>query len=290
MKPAPVTLPALLAGDLRADRCREAAAAQGLQPAAVEKDYFLTRLIWGLAQVLGPQTLLKGGTLLSKVDLGFARMSEDVDLVVPGAPAPRKRANALLMDAVRSALLGVSADVGVDVPFPHGDRSERDSHVQWEFRYPSDFGPQRIIVEATIRPVLLPPRRVGLKQLLPDSSWPAPWCWALDGVEARAEKVRAAFTRRAIRDYFDLHLLAQADADFTSPRFVDLVDRKLAELRALPLSRQPPQFGMTENELAALAHEGRDELSSVLRVDAEPFDLEAMVARFDEIWGKRRMG
>ena len=52
-------------------------------PEVVEKDYYLTRLIWAFAQVSGPNLLLKGGTLLSKVDLGYRRMSEDVDLVVP---------------------------------------------------------------------------------------------------------------------------------------------------------------------------------------------------------------
>lgn len=44
---------------------------------------FLTRLIWALAQAFGNKLLLKGGTLLSKVDLGFHRMSEDVDMVMP---------------------------------------------------------------------------------------------------------------------------------------------------------------------------------------------------------------
>jgi hypothetical protein len=39
----------------------------------MEKDFYLTRLIWAFAQELGDQMLLKGGTLLSKVDLGFFR-------------------------------------------------------------------------------------------------------------------------------------------------------------------------------------------------------------------------
>ncbi len=69
-------LPQLIERGRRADLCRETAARERVQPAMVEKDYYLTRLIWALAQVLGTGALLKGGTLLSKVNLGFFRMSE----------------------------------------------------------------------------------------------------------------------------------------------------------------------------------------------------------------------
>jgi predicted nucleotidyltransferase component of viral defense system len=68
---------------LLADACRDAAARHRVQPAAAEKDFHATRLIWAIAQVVGDRALLKGGTCLSKVDLGYRRMSEDVDLVVP---------------------------------------------------------------------------------------------------------------------------------------------------------------------------------------------------------------
>ena len=77
------TLPRLPDPALLADLCREVAATESVQPVTVEKDLYLTRLIWALAQELGDGLLLKGGTLLSKVDLGFRRMSEDVDLVIP---------------------------------------------------------------------------------------------------------------------------------------------------------------------------------------------------------------
>ena len=81
-----VTLPKLPERGLLADLCREAAARERLQPQLIEKDFYLTRLLWALGQVFGEELLLKGGTLLSKVDLGFLRMSEDADLVLPGTP------------------------------------------------------------------------------------------------------------------------------------------------------------------------------------------------------------
>ncbi len=70
-----------------ADACRRTAALQRVEAATVEKDFYLTRLIWALAENQGDRLLLKGGTCLSKVDLGYHRMSEDADFVVP----PRRR-------------------------------------------------------------------------------------------------------------------------------------------------------------------------------------------------------
>src|SRR5688500_14258373 len=86
-----VSLPRLPDPELLADLCREAAACEGILPFAIEKDFYLTRLIWTLAQLCGDRLLLKGGTLLSKVDLGYRRMSEDVDLVIPWAGSRRHR-------------------------------------------------------------------------------------------------------------------------------------------------------------------------------------------------------
>jgi hypothetical protein len=48
--------------------CSEAAEAEQVQPFTVEKDFYLTRLIWALAQTRGGRLLLYGGALLSKVD------------------------------------------------------------------------------------------------------------------------------------------------------------------------------------------------------------------------------
>lgn len=278
--------PPRLPRDRLADMCREVAGEQRVQPAVVEKDYYLTRLITALAEEMGDSVLLKGGTLLSKVDLGFNRMSEDVDLVLPGTPDTRKRSNAGRMDVLRGVLLRVRGPVGVDVPIPHGEREEKDSHVLWEVRYDSEFGSQRIVVEASIRPVMRSARRVQLDQLLKTDDPTFGYCWALDALEARAEKVRAAFTRRAIRDYYDLDQLAKAGNDFSSPEFLSLADAKLAELGAPAMADQAPAFGMTPSERATLERAAREELPTVLRVDDPPFDLDAMLNRFDAVWNR----
>jgi predicted nucleotidyltransferase component of viral defense system len=152
--------------------------------------------------------LLKGGTLLSKVDLGFKRMSEDADLVVPSRPSSERRSNVWPLNNVRDAFRRTAALVGVRLPFPDGQHFERGAHRQWELLFESDLGQQSIKVEASLRPLLRPPRRVHLAQRLAEDtligSYASAFCYALDADEARAEKVRAAFTREAIRDLYDL--------------------------------------------------------------------------------------
>jgi Nucleotidyl transferase AbiEii toxin, Type IV TA system len=111
-------------------------------------------------------------------------------------------------------------------------------------------------------------------------------CFALDADEARAEKVRAAFTREAIRDFYDLDRLLDAGADLSSPGFRKLVDAKLAELDAPTLANQPKSFGLDATRRRRLVQGLTRDLHAVLRGDAPPFELERMLARFDRLWSK----
>ena len=285
----PWTLPPLPDRGLLADLCRETAAAKKVQPQLVEKDFHLTRLLAALDGRLGAGLLLKGGTLLSKVDLGFLRMSDDADLVVPGPESRRGVANARLVEPVRAALKELQGVLGAKLQFPGGERFEHNAHVVWRLDYESDFGRQTIKVEVTIRPLLSAPRRVVLGQLLEDplvGDYSRASCHALGEAESRAEKVRAAFTREAIRDFYDLDQLAAKGADFESEAFLLLLDAKLAELGTAPLRQQQRSFGLTPTRRAALGSSLLRDLPAVLRQDAPSFDLEAMLQRFDEVWGK----
>jgi hypothetical protein len=64
--------------------CQEVAARLGLQPASVEKDYWLCWTLRNLIATseLGPEITFKGGTSLSKGFRLIERFSEDLDLVV----------------------------------------------------------------------------------------------------------------------------------------------------------------------------------------------------------------
>lgn len=283
-----VRLPPLPDRTLLADLCREAAARERIAPLLIEKDFYLTRLLWALGQTFGDALLLKGGTLLSKVDLTFYRMSEDADLVLPGKPSRRSSKNVALMHAVRKALADILPSVGMAARFPGGHLQHQATHGRWQLDYTSEFGPQGIMLEVSIRPVLQPPREVRLRQLLTDSLLGDPGdprCFALDAREAHAEKVRAAFTREAIRDFYDLDQLLESGADLASTEFLRLVDAKLAELKAPPLARQGRSFALDANRRRALVAGLARDLPAVLRVGAPPFDLDAMLARFDRLWG-----
>ena len=282
-------LPPLPDRSLLADLCREAAALERVDPYLIEKDFYLTRILWALGQRFGDSLLLKGGTLLSKVDLGFLRMSEDADLVLPGAPSRRGRQNVGRMHDVRDALAELAGTMGVSVRFPGGELHEKGAHGIWELNYASEFGPQRVMLEVSIRPVLRPARAVKLHQLLDDplaGDLGEARCFALSAREAHAEKVRAAFTREAIRDFYDLDRLLDAGADLSSREFVALVDAKLAELKAAPLARQGRSFALDANRRRKVQAGLARDLPGVLRAGAPPFDLEAVLARFDRLWGK----
>lgn len=282
-----MTLPSLPEPGLLADVSRETAAREGVQPELVEKDFYLTRLLWAFGQRFERDVLLKGGTLLSKVDIGFFRMSEDADLVLPGTPSRYRGTNTKRLHGVRDAIRDLGPTIGVNARLPGGELFERGAHGLWELEYRSEFGRQRIKVEAAIRPVFAESRQVRLQQLMNDpllGDYSPATCWALDASEARAEKVRAAFTRDAIRDLYDLQRLADDRADFTSREFVALVDQKLAELREPPLHRQPPSFGLNERRRRNFETGLRRELPAVLRAGAPEFDLEKMLARFDRLW------
>ena len=73
----------------------------------------------------------------------------------------------------------------------------------------TDGGPRWIwiLLEVSFRHIERPGRRAALNQLLggPEAKdYADAFCFALDADEARAEKVRAPFTRREIRDFYDL--------------------------------------------------------------------------------------
>ena len=126
-----VRLPLLPDRSLLADLCREAAARERLEPQLIEKDFYLTRLLWALGQRFGEGLLLKGGTLLSKVDLGFLRMSEDADVVLPGTPSRRSSRKVGRMPGIRDGIAELASVVGVTVQFPAGELHHQAAHGVW---------------------------------------------------------------------------------------------------------------------------------------------------------------
>ncbi len=137
-------------------------------------------------------------------------LSEDADLVLPGPASRQRLPNVRRMHRVRDVLSEISPVVGVSARFPAGELFDKATHCVWQLDYASEFGPQGLRVEASSRPILRPRREVSLRQLLADplaGDLSVAKCFALNAAEARAEKVRAAFTREAVRDFYDLDRL-----------------------------------------------------------------------------------
>lgn len=53
---------------------------QGLRPAIIEKDYFVTEALRVIAEIAAEKVIFKGGTSLSKGWNLIRRFSEDIDL------------------------------------------------------------------------------------------------------------------------------------------------------------------------------------------------------------------
>jgi hypothetical protein len=98
--------------------------------------------------------------------------------------------------------------------------------------------------------------------------------------------VRAAFTREAARDFYDLDRLYESGADLSSSSFTELVDAKLAELGALRMAQQRKSFGLNEQRRRRIEAGLARDLPGVLRTGAPEFDFDGMLARFDRLWRK----
>lgn len=287
-------LPPLPDPQVLADACRQEAARQGLDPLIVEKDFYLTRLIWALAQERGPRLLLKGGTCLSKCDLGFHRMSEDADFVIPWSSSTNyRRTNAHHTNQVRETLRAIVSEVGGTLHSIDGERFEQASYVRWTINYLSELSPKQvgtIVIEVAMRPTLRPARQARLGNILTGpliAAYGDAYCLSLDGAEVRAEKVRAAYTREdpAIRDFYDLDLFRQVGADMNSDGFRGLVDAKLEELGRQTLAEQRPEFGLTPEQKQRLRRDISRVLMPVLRLTDPRYDLDRTLRHYDELWG-----
>jgi hypothetical protein len=65
-----------------------------------------------------------------------------------------------------------------------------------------------------------------------------------------------------------------------------LVDAKLAELGAPPVASHATPFQLTPARQHEMQTSSRRELAAVLRAFEAPFDLQAMIERFSQLWGK----
>ena len=129
-------------------------ASQGLRPAFIEKDYYVTEALRTIAQVGGDKVIFKGGTSLSKGWNLIQRFSEDIDLFLDTqAFDPPLGTNAIDRELKK---LRDSIIKGVQVTFLKEESRTFGGHGRndW-FSYAQKFGGQgevagRILLEAGI--------------------------------------------------------------------------------------------------------------------------------------------
>jgi predicted nucleotidyltransferase component of viral defense system len=263
------------------------AAETGFSPRLIEKDYFCTLVLWHLT-AHAPDLVFKGGTCLAKVHLGFFRLSEDLDFLIPmPVTAPRSarsrqvRATKRTFDEigervpdlrVRGRLAGANESKQYIGDLVYESRLERHEET--------------IKVEIGLRePLLTPAIRGHARTLLMDpigggSMVAAFGLRCLSWEESMAEKLRAALSRRepAIRDFFDIdHAMRQQGLAVLDAAFVRLVREKLT----VPGNRLAP---ISAERLADLEAQVGSRLRPVLRDrDFRGFDRHALARVWSEV-------
>lgn len=254
------------------------AATTGFQPRLIEKDYFCSVLLKHLADANG-SLIFKGGTCLAKVLVDFYRLSEDLDFVIPMAVdstrAKRRRQAAPLKTAVDSLPQQLPV-FRLDKPLTGANNSTQYLAL---VEYTSLITGQRdtIKLEIALRePLVLPQVSGGAKTLLLNPTSGESLVEKFDlgcisGLEAFAEKFRAALSRRevAIRDFYDLdYAIGQNLFHPKDERLIDLVRQKMRIPGNGPVNTSQPR-------LTELRQQVEPQLRPVLRErDFQNFDLE----------------
>jgi len=258
------------------------AAETGFIARLIEKDYFCTVLLQYLAADRYG-LVFRGGTSLAKVHARFYRLSEDLDFVIstPGdaSRAERRRRVGESKEGV-AAMEEYLPGFRVSTALTGANDSTQYNAV---LGYTSVLGHQEeaIKIEVSLRePLLRPSIRGEAQTLLLDPISGSPLVPALpipclSKVEAMAEKLRAALSRRevAIRDFYDIdHAVRRLTLHVLEPDLVGLVKEKLAVPGNDPVD-------VSAARLAALRPQLDAQLRSVLRArDFADFDLERAFA------------
>ena len=190
------------------------AAQTGFTPRLIEKDYFCTVLLVYLASVHGPQPVFKGGTCLAKIHAEFYRMSEDLDFVIPVRTTCSRSERSGKVAGLKSHLLAVSeGEPSLSVAKPLRGANQCKQYLG-TVSYASLVHDREdtIKIEVGLREPLITPAvtgsaRTALLDPISGQTLVAPVTLpCISKVEAFAEKIRAALTRRevAIRDFYDI--------------------------------------------------------------------------------------
>jgi predicted nucleotidyltransferase component of viral defense system len=259
-------------------------------PRLIEKDYFCTIMLEYLAAA-EPALVFKGGTCLAKVHLGFYRLSEDLDFVIPIARDASRGERKRLAAKVKQAVAALSERLPIFRLLEPWQGANNSTHYTATAGYVSPFDghEEPIEIEIGLRepllhsPVISAAQTMLLDPVTGQALMPPLELNCLGKTEAFAEKFRAALSRRdpAIRDFYDLdHATRTGNVQPADAELINLVRQKLA----VPGN---DATDVSANRLAALRRQLESELRPVVRDrEFEQFDLDrafAIVAAMAEI-------
>jgi predicted nucleotidyltransferase component of viral defense system len=193
------------------NRLRYISGLKGLNLIYLEKDYFLTVLLYLLKDV--DKICFKGGTALNKIFLKHTRLSEDLDFAC--------KCN---ISHVKDMVVGVLEN-NKDVFSGYNFENQTDSFFRIKVFYRSYFtGKDFVILDVNGKAsVVLPPKKQRVEHFYEEL--PGFEILTLEPKELIAEKIRALITRNQPRDYFDVYMMLKTGYRID----LNLVKRKLEE-------------------------------------------------------------
>jgi len=257
----------------------------------VEKDYYLTLVLNNVESRLSDKLVLKGGTLLNKIYFGYDRLSEDLDFTYLNKDqlaSRSKRSRAIT--PIREKIPEFLEFLGLRIEKAEGQGFNNSTQYVFDISYPSFISgkDENIKIEVSLRQILIDtPVRNSIKHFYQDPFTgkdliPANKILSLSLNETVAEKLKAAITRRdlAIRDFYDLWHIAEANFDFRSKPFIAIFKKKLEDEGYK--GDYQHNFGLDKNAIELLYQQVETDLIPVIRM-AEDFNLKKVFARFNKI-------
>ncbi len=263
-------------------------AESGFSQRLIEKDYYCSLILGDLKGLFAHGLVFKGGTCLSKVHVGFCRLSEDLDFAVSiptTARRPDRRRVAIPIKEHLQRIAERLPPISIADPLRgHDDCRQYNAILRYESMVTGEH--ETVKVQVSVREPIIEATVLCCGQTLLHHPVPAEWpdlelsLSVLSLREMYAEKVRAALTRNppAIRDIFDLHnAVCTNRLDPSGPGFIELVRRKLAVTRNIAVDTSHARRKLLEDQLET-------NLKPVLRSsDYSVFDVERAFAVVDEI-------
>lgn len=184
----------------------EVALELGVDPAFVEKDWYVVQLILKIisSDLFGARTIFTGGTALSKAHRLLKRFSEDIDfrLILPPDASTSKNKQRKLLSAIRDRLRQM-----ITIHFPPDSvkwkSRDENRYFAFEIEYPSVFRSSSALrphlqVEFTVTILLLPPLVRPVASFIAEltkAGPEVPHVTCIDPVENAADKLSALIWR-----------------------------------------------------------------------------------------------